>query len=256
MPLKENTKTPPLPTWFCLSKYKFIDELTNGILVDEAVVRVKGIEGLSRPFNRFYLGNSDLKPTMLHEPLPIHLPDRIPWAEDRMFKRDGGFLTPAVALDRAKHSRHMRIRYAPSGSGDFELIVNLRNWTDKELLQLLAEQLPFLREKFNTPEPDKGGFGTAGPSTINRLINYKVIQMLDLMLWAKAHGFQYSAPQLSKALYPDERITAKVMHETRIPFALNFANIKYLDTLYFWLDSKGGDGKVNAMRLARDESRK
>ncbi len=131
--------------------------------------------------------------------------------------------------------------------------ISLIDSTDAEILAELAQLLPLWRKQLTLPEPTKSEVGTVGPSAIRRIIDYKVIPMLDLMLWAKIEGFEYSAEQLSRILFPDEIVTAKHMTDTRIPFAKNFANHNYQNMISLWLRQTGRDGKLNGDRLVGDE---
>ncbi len=77
--------------------------------------------------------------------------------------------------------------------------------------------------------------------------------MLDLMIWAKMGEFEYSAGQLSRALYPNEIVTAKHVSDTRQPFAMKFADEDYADMVKLWLrQTDRGTGKRNGERLVKD----
>ncbi|SUH16591.1 Uncharacterised protein [Salmonella enterica subsp. enterica] len=43
-----------------------------------------------------------------------------------------------------------------------------------------------------------------GLSTVKKLIHYRIIPMLDLMLWEKRNGARISYEQMSRLLYPDD----------------------------------------------------
>ncbi|MNF88787.1 hypothetical protein D3C84_712890 [compost metagenome] len=131
--------------------------------------------------------------------------------------------------------------------------VSLIDATDAEILAELKQLLPRWRERLSLPEPKKVETGAIGPSIITRIIEYRLVPMLDLALWADTEEVKYSAEQLSRILFPDQIITAKQMTDTRIPFALKFFESDYQDMVSLWLRQIGADGKSNRDRLVRDQ---
>ena len=125
--------------------------------------------------------------------------------------------------------------------------------TDAEILSQLADLLPLWRTQLNEPEPDKTSAGVIGPSLIKRIIEYKSIPMLDLMIWANINSFSYSSEQLSRVLYPTEIITGKHINDTKMPFTMKFSNESYMDMVDLWLRQTDRDtGKRNSERLVKD----
>lgn len=242
----------PLPDWFNLSSYEFIASLTNRDLIHEIIFRVKGVDGVSRRFQAQYVEHESPQVGRLHDgSVPDNFIEAINYACDLMLYRQGEFTGAPILADLSRGHGESNKAYEPikPKAGEVDCLIKLHSYTDKEILQSLADMLPVLRERKGIPEPTKSEAGTIGPFTIKRIIEYAVIPMLDLMLWAKAEGFEYSAEQLSRVLFPEEFVSAKHLTDTRIPFALGFAKHDYQDMVNLWLRQTGRDGKQNGERL-------
>ncbi len=142
---------------------------------------------------------------------------------------------------------------AHTKNGRIEATIDLDGSTDTEILEELRTLLPMWRKQLNLAEPAKNECGVVGPSTIKRIIEYRVIPMLDLMIWAKINGFEYSAEQLSRVLYPDMIVSAKHVNDTRKPFAMKFIDENYVDMINLWIKQTDRDtGKRNGCRQVKD----
>lgn len=252
---RRSAKQQPLPEWFNLSDYGFIPSMTNRDLIHEVILRVKGVNGISRLYQAKYIKHKLPKAGRLHDgSVPADLIEAINYANDLMLYREGRFAGAPILADITRGQAPNKV-YKPVklNKGEIDCLIDLHSYTDKEILQSLSDILPVLRNRKGIPEPTKSEAGTVGPSAIRRIIDYKVIPMLDLMLWAKKEGFEYSAEQLSRVLFPNEIVTAKHMTDTRIPFAKSFANPDYQDMVNLWLRQEGRDGKLNGDRLVGDE---
>lgn len=206
------------------------------------------------------------------------LPEPVPWEDDIPPLRGGAGVMPIDTFTLAGMYGDAKtaglIKPAPDNPDEFTWIktdsmlasvsallelnslavsVFLAEATDEEIIHDFKELLPIWRDRMGMPEPVKKGAGQVGPFTIKRIIEYAVIPMLDLMLWAKSEGFEYSAEQLSRVLFPEAFVSGKHLTDTRIPFALGFANHDYQDMVSLWLKQTGRDGKQNGERLVRDE---
>lgn len=146
-----------------------------------------------------------------------------------------------------------------SNDGGVDLSIYLDSHTDDEILGQLADLLPKWRSQLDLPEPNKKRNETTGrkrqseESIIKKLIEYRIIPMLDLILWAGLNGFEYTAEQLSRDLYPNELVSDKHVSETRFPFACRFLNHDFNDMTALWLrQTDRGTGKRNGERLVKD----
>lgn len=150
--------------------------------------------------------------------------------------------------------------HAPFGyAGDIQTGISLEDFTDAEILADLAELLPKWRKQLGMKEPNKKLNKTTGrerqseESVIKRVIEYRIIPMLDLMIWAKLNDFKYTDEQLSRVLYPDELVTAQKFAETRRARARDFENEHFIDMVMLWLrQTDRGTDKRNGDRLVKD----
>lgn len=249
-------KLHPLPPSFQLSNYEMPNDMTNASLVDRVLydvsslrwddARVSLLDNFGRLLGRIQgtpFGMAKISLMNINFGTNCNTADS-PNPYTDVAHSISPHIYPSAWFDIQRRRR-------PPNLLDIEL--NLAEATDAELLAELKTLLPLWRLESKLPEPTKRETGTVGPSVIKRIIDYKVIPMIHLMTWAKANGFEYSAEQLSRVLFPDELVTAKHMTDTRIPFALVFANRDFQDMLHLWLCQTGGDGKRNGDRLMRDE---
>lgn len=160
---------------------------------------------------------------------------------------------------RLRPSGLMKSVSLSSLDGGVDVSIYLDSHTDAEILVELAELLPMWRKQLDLPEPNKKRNETTGrkrqseESIIKKLIEYRIIPMLDLILWAELNGFEYTAEQLSRDLYPNELVSDKHVRETRFPFACRFLNHDFNDMTALWLrQTDRGTGKRNGDRLVKD----
>lgn len=238
-----------------MSDYGFIPSMTNRDLIHEVILRVKGVNGISRLYQAKYIEHKLPQVGRLHDgSVPADLIEAIKYANDLMLYREGKFSGAPIIADISRGQTPNKVyELVKLDNGEIDCLINLHSYTDKEILQSLSNMLPVLRERKGIPEPIKSEVGQVGPSTIKRIFEYRVIPMLDLVLWAKHKGFEYSTEQLARVLFPDDLVMGKQMADTRLPFALCFANYDYQDMANLWLCQIGRDGKLNGDRLVRDE---
>lgn len=260
---KRTAKFHPLPKWFHLSKYELTNDITNEELVDQVLYAASNLDwgedpvttedslgrleaSLGRlmgrvngtPFRMAKLALMNL------EPGTAYVKEVSPSSSTKVASSITPHIFPLAWFDILNRRKPLNL---------LDIGVNLAEATDVEILAELERLLPLWRKELALPEPTKNEAGKVGPSVIKRIIDYKVIPILELMVWGKNNKFAYSAEQLSRVLFPEEAVTAKHMTDTRIPFALGFANRGYQDMLHLWLSQTGGDGKRNGERRVRDE---
>jgi hypothetical protein len=83
------------------------------------------------------------------------------------------------------------------------LELNIRMLSDEEVIEHMKRMLPEWRRTHNIREPQTGSF-RFGLGTIKKLINFRIIPMLDLMFWSKRNNAKISNEQLSRLLYPND----------------------------------------------------
>ncbi|MDH8613019.1 DUF6387 family protein, partial [Klebsiella pneumoniae] len=74
------------------------------------------------------------------------------------------------------------------------LWLNIKFLTDDEVIEHIKRMLPQWRKEYTVGEPAIGSF-RFGLSTVKKVINLRVIPMLDLLLWAKRNDAKISYEQ-------------------------------------------------------------
>lgn len=83
------------------------------------------------------------------------------------------------------------------------LVIDLASGTDEEIAEAIKSALPQWR-RGKGAEVDESGTVRFGFWTIKKIISYRLIAMLDILLWAKLNDLRLSDDRLSRLLYTDE----------------------------------------------------
>jgi hypothetical protein len=103
--------------------------------------------------------------------------------------------------------------------------INLADFMDKEIKNDLNVLLPKWREQLNIPEPDD--VFLSKPSDHNKILSYKIIPLIDLMIWAKQNKTQIAHSIYTVALYPYGEKGETEFKQTIIPFFKKIISEKY-----------------------------
>ena len=77
---------------------------------------------------------------------------------------------------------------------------DLKFSTDEEILNSMQTLLPLWRKEYGVSKKEMGSFGL---SRIIKIVDYRIIPMVDLLLWANWKNVSLSNTLLSRVLYPD-----------------------------------------------------
>ena len=258
---KERTRHPP--TWFKLDSYAVLLEVTNNQLCEEAFYRAYKLTHFCdlsnlitrlasgqiclfhEPRNRVLEAQSDaqLPPSQFIRPISIMELDNIHQLIEKQF--------PATIQDEKDRFANgepalVNLHASVAAAMPHHVTQVLNNIdlsaADEDILADLKALLPIWREQLGCPQPNQ----SKRNSIIKNIIEQNIIPMLDLMLWARHKGFQYTDEQLADILYPshlgnpDNPITAKHISDTRRPNALKFAEHDYQDAIRRWCDQGHG----------------
>ncbi|MCM7045706.1 DUF6387 family protein [Enterobacter kobei] len=112
---------------------------------------------------------------------------------------------------------------------DLMITVDLNNRNDV-LIDSFSKLIPLWRKEINFPEPEKPISG--GWDSIRRkILDYKIIPLIDLLSWEKATNSKISLGVLSVALFPDGEKDAFVIAQTVKPFLDRIMLIDSLDKI-------------------------
>lgn len=138
------------------------------------------------------------------------------------------------------------------------LWLNIKRLTDDEVVEHVKRMLPQWRKEYGITEPVIGSF-RFGLSTIKKVISFRTIPMLDLMLWANHRGVKISNEQMSRLLYPNDSEVIRggsQIKDTDKPFAekAQTSEFRRLFNLYLSKDDYMMDVRVaDAMKMNEKE---
>ncbi|MBJ8868277.1 DUF6387 family protein [Citrobacter koseri] len=120
------------------------------------------------------------------------------------------------------------------------LEIDLASGTDEEIAESLKAALPQWRKvkgiDENPLESVRFGYGT-----IKKLISYRVIPMLDILVWAAIKKIRVSDDRLSRLLYTDDdeesdmRLSSQIKDTDR-PLALKACTIDFIRQFHFFMN--------------------
>lgn len=117
------------------------------------------------------------------------------------------------------------------------LWLNIEFLTDDEVIEHIKRMLPQWRKDYGVGEPAIGSF-RFGLSTVKKVINLRVIPMLDLLLWAKRNDAKISYEQFSRLLYPNDSEVIRggsQIKDTDKPFADKVLTREFDRLFNLWL---------------------
>lgn len=100
---------------------------------------------------------------------------------------------------------------------DMMITVDLKNCRDADLINSFRELLPMWRAELRLPEPPKPVSG-GWDSLRRKILDYKIIPLIDLLSWEKASNSKISLGVLNVALFPDGEKDAFIIAQTVKPF--------------------------------------
>lgn len=119
---------------------------------------------------------------------------------------------------------------------DAIISIDLNN-RDDVLIDSLTKLLPLWRNELNKPEPQKPVSGT-WDSIRRKIIDYKIIPMIDLLSWSKSNESKISLGVLAVALFPDGEKDTIIIAQTIKPFLEKLMKIDSLEKIKKELSNK------------------
>ncbi|MBP2835700.1 DUF6387 family protein [Dickeya parazeae] len=120
----------------------------------------------------------------------------------------------------------------------------LNEATDEEILSSIRKLLPKWRKEMSIPEPDILPRRRMGIKTVQKLIQNRILPMLDVLLWGLVHNKEISNPILSHIIYPDDPKDSQVIKETIRPSAYEAMSEPYTRLLRLYVDNDGEIGSA------------
>lgn len=120
------------------------------------------------------------------------------------------------------------------------LEIDLASGTDEEIAESIRTALPQWR-KIKATEPDMSSVVRFGYGTIKKMVSYRIIAMLDILIWSKIHKVRVSDDRLSRLLYTDDdnedetRLNHHIRDSDR-PLAIKAATINFIRQFNYFLN--------------------
>ena len=108
--------------------------------------------------------------------------------------------------------------------GLFPLKIDL-NHSDQEIIEQFVYRLRSLRERFEIPDSPRLYKQRKGDR--DKIFRYKIVQLLDLMMWEKLEETQIKKSVLMAFLFPEGRYGEKEYYNTIMPFVNKLSNKSY-----------------------------
>ncbi|CNI88575.1 MULTISPECIES: DUF6387 family protein [Yersinia] len=102
-----------------------------------------------------------------------------------------------------------------SFSGEVVIKLNLEEFSDEELITEFKEMIKNWRVESGIDEPDRA-VNRVGLSTLKKIITYKVIPFIDLMIWEKACKKKISNEMYARILFPLSEYDYDVISSSQI----------------------------------------
>lgn len=258
----EHTKA--IKEWFSINNYQLFEHLTLKAYYHELWARAiwhrpwpteEEARDLRQVGNKVFSGNPVLynsrqleytdRDDRLYEPPHIHLTTTKRIAQIGINSMVAGLFS----WDGGEHYR-MVPEYAEASVSDIfnesmtkgtvMLEVDLASGTDEEIAEAIKTALPQWR-KIKGIEPDMSGIVRFGYGTIKKLVSYRIMAMLDILMWTKIYKVRISDDRLSRLLYTDEdeedeiRLSNHIRDSDR-PLANKAATINFIRQFNYFLN--------------------
>lgn len=118
--------------------------------------------------------------------------------------------------------------------------IDLANGTDEEIAESLKAALPQWR-KVRGIEADTSDSIRFGYGAIKKIINYRLIPMIDILVWSTLHKVRVSEDRLSRLLYTDDddeeqtRLNHQI-RDTDRPLAIKAASIPFIRQFHLFIN--------------------
>ena len=135
--------------------------------------------------------------------------------------------------------------------------IDLTNGTDEEIAESLKAALPQWR-KVRGIEADTTDAIRFGYGTIKKIINYRLIPLIDILVWSNLHQVRVSEDRLSRLLYTDDDNEEQTrlnhqMRDTDRPLAMKAASIPFFRQFHLFINKNDHLKKIrvsDVMKIA------
>lgn len=226
--MKLNEINKELQTWFKIENYEDVEKLSLRDFHKEFQVRKNIFEGMD-----FFDGDDQIFKRILDgEPLVSSILDmkdltnhshiqQVTFKQIDSLKRaleifsPDSFIKGTDELKKEVKSQPLTVsmRDVIKRNSESRIFISfdIENSSDEEVLNSLKVMLPVWRKEYQIKESKLEKFGLA---KVIKLIDYRILPMMDLLLWAKMKKITLTNTLLSRILYP--RLTDEIRGEEQL----------------------------------------
>ncbi|WP_448556026.1 DUF6387 family protein [Thalassotalea montiporae] len=110
-------------------------------------------------------------------------------------------------------------------SGSININIDLYNATDKVIIQEIKKMLPLWRKSLDIEEPKNNYFSRR--LDYDKVPSYKIIPLLDLLMWAQIEQKKIPLRVLTSVLFPKGEKGETELKQTILPMARRFISSNY-----------------------------
>ncbi|WP_257468376.1 DUF6387 family protein [Providencia rettgeri] len=151
------------------------------------------------------------------------------YCKDKPIALDEGYIKELLDKDDGSFWSVMREPINKINDLEEQVMISLDlTCRDEYLIENITNLLPIWRKELNLPEPKRPISGDWN-SVRKKILEYKIIPLIDLKSWAKATGNSITNGVLTVSLFPDGEKDSIVFSQTIIPFLNNVLCFQSLD---------------------------
>ena len=116
-------------------------------------------------------------------------------------------------------------------------MIDINNYTDEEILHSIKELLPKIRKELDI-QPTTIQVDRFSDKVIQKIIDYKIIAIIDLCAWAKLNKYPFSYEELARIIFPIGRGIIKSgvqFSETILPFAMKALSSDFIRSFELYI---------------------
>lgn len=129
------------------------------------------------------------------------------------------------------------------------IMIDLKNYSDEEILLSTKELLPKIRKELNI-YPPKIKSEQFSDKIIKKMIDYRVLPIIDLCAWAKLNDYVFSYEELAKIIFPmehDEIKRGRYFRETILPFSMQTLSSEFIRGFELYIHKMGNHQKYTQL---------
>lgn len=239
--MKRINRKDQIPKWFSIANYSVLDELDDVSLVHQVSARINKMKMDLEFFN--FMENARVLysqyVTSQLEKVILNEEEKVEKKYSEMQMSGVGGVTPLSlhelvylsklaenyisenGIARSLRGRKRSVSKTISTTDAMVLSLDL-SWPDEILLRDMSKLLPIWRQELGLQHESAECIANRFDVIKKKILDYKVIPMLDLMIWSKINDVAITNRVMALALFPDGEYDSTNIAQTIKPFIENF----------------------------------